>query len=219
MPRKRFALPALSLFLASVLSACNGGSDTPAANDRPQANDLSRASLQVGDLPGGYQPRTGFPKEFSNARECVGALAQAVESLVPQLEGLGLQRCYIAVYSKVEGDQSNTPSSGTFLFPDDDKATKALPHVRSASIESLRLVPAGTPVERPRDLPVTGLGQQSEPGLAVTAISGAKRVTAVNYFWRSGNAVIYLGGRDSLGDLSEGAYLELAKKVAGRAAS
>ena len=91
--------------------------------------------------------------------------------------------------------------------------------LRSVGVQSLKPT-GGARIESTRDVSVTGLGDQAEPGVTTTLSVGATRRFAISlYFWRNRNVVFYSGGANSLGDLNESGYLEISKKVASRAAA
>jgi len=230
MTKNRLALLALVAALSMAASSCGGGSDDEGGSEEGgetgsstatkgnfTADKLPTLGVQLSDLPSGYAPKSGFPKQLSSVSECVKALAPGLDSAVPQLQALGLEGCYSSVFTKEKGNDSNTPGSGAYLFRDTEGATKALPILRSVGVQSLK--PSGQArLESSRDVPVTGLGEQAEPGVTTTLAVGATRKFAITlYFWRNRNVIFYSGGGNTLGDLNEGAYLDISKKVAGRA--
>ncbi|MDP8976137.1 MAG: hypothetical protein M3N28_07225 [Actinomycetota bacterium] len=229
MAKNRLVLLALCSALSMVAFSCGGGSEeegeggegrgsgTSTATANITADKLPTVSVQQSDLPPGYQPKAGFPKLLSSVSECVNALAPGSDAAITQLQPLGLEGCYSSVFTKARGSDSNSPGSGSYRFRDADGAAKALPVLRSVGIQSLKPTGAAR-LDSTRDVLVTGLGDQSEPGVTTTLSVGPTRKFAITlYFWRSGNVVVYAGGGDSLGDLNEKAYLELSKKVASRA--
>jgi hypothetical protein len=226
MTRNRHALLVLVAALAMVAASCGGGDDE-ASEDGGEttavpssatltAGKLPGASVQLSDLPSGYSPKAGFPKQVSSAAECVNVLAQGLDAVTAQLQALGLEGCYLAVYNKEKGSDANSPGSGAFLFRDVNGATQALPILRSAGAQSLK-PSGGASIESSGDVPVTGLGDQSAPGVTATIAVGPRKFTITLFFWRSRNVVFYSGGGDSLGDLKQSSYLDLSKKVASRA--
>ncbi len=229
MIRRRLGAIAVSLAMAVTATACGGGDDdgdagggagggtTPAGGALTVAT-LPTVSAQLTDFPSGYAPKAGFPKQLGSPAECAQNTAPEDVALASRLQGVGLQACYLAVYSKERGNDSNSPGSGTFLFGDATGAQSALPLLRQAIVGSLR--PSGVATLRSTDdIPVSGLGEQSVPGVRFTiGVGGTRSFRLLFYFWRTGNMVAYVGGGDSLGDLNESAYLDLARKVNARAA-
>ena len=228
MLKRRTSAVALSLAAVLMAAGCGGGDDE-AENEGPKAetaatpganittDKLPGMSAQPSDFPEGYAQRSGFPKQLTTANECVQATAPGKEGLVEQFQSLGLQGCYLAVYTKERGRDSNSPGSGTFVFPDAAAAGRAQPVLRQAVVDSLR--PSGqAKVESSEEIPVSGLGEEAVPGARFTiSVGGARMFRLIFYFWRNRNAVTYVGGGDSLGDFNESSYLDLAKKVDDRA--
>ncbi len=231
MTKKRLALLAVVSALSMAAFTCGGSDDeggggegggsasSPAGGGNLTAARLPVVSVQQSDLPSGYSPKPGFPKRLASVPECVNALAPGQQSAIAQLQSLGLQECYSSVFTKERGSDSNSPGSGAYFFRDVDGATKALPILRSVGVQSLKPTGAAR-IESTKDVPVTGLGDQSESGVTITlTVAGTRRFAITLYFWRNANVVFYSGGGNSLGDLNEVSYLDIAKKVASRAAA
>ena len=228
MLKRRTTAVALSLAAVLMAAGCGGG-DGEAENEGPKAetaatpgtnittDKLPTLSAQPSDFPEGYAQRSGFPKQLTTAGECLQATLPGNQALVEQFQSLGLQGCYLVVYTKERGSDSNNPGSGTFLFPDAAAAGKAQPVLRQAVVESLRPT-APAKLESSEEIPVSGLGEEAVPGARFTISQGTTRsVRLTFYFWRNRNAVTYVGGADNLGDFNESSYLDLAKKVDARA--
>lgn len=231
MTKNRLALLAVVSALSMVAFTCGGSDDeggggegggsasSPAGGGNLTAARLPVVSVQQSDLPSGYSPKPGFPKRLASVPECVNALAPGQQSAIAQLQSLGLQECYSSVFTKERGSDSNSPGSSAYLFRDVDGATKGLPILRNAGVQSLKPTGAAR-IESTKDVPVTGLGDQSESGVTTTlTVAGTRRFAITLYFWRNANVVFYSGGGNSLGDLNEVSYLDIAKKVASRAAA
>ena len=219
---RRLSVVALSAVLALAGAACGGdddggdtGSSEQTATSRgPGGNftaaSLSRFSLELSDLPSGYSVRAGYPKTSSSAQECMAANTPQSIAAATQVQNAGLQSCYATVFSKEVGANSNRPGSQSYLFTDAGAASRALPLLRSALLVSFR--PSGVARgQAPSDIPaITGLGDESVPGLRATVIPGK---FLRFYFWRTGNVLVLLGGADVLDDLTEERLAELARRV------
>ena len=225
MTNNRLVLIALVSALSMVAFSCGGSSDDEEGGDSGNStaskgsitsDKLPSVGVQLSDLPSGYAPKTGYPKQLTSPSDCVSALGSGLDSVQTQLQSLGLEGCYLSVFTEEKGNDANSPGSGSYLFKDAEVATKALPILRSAGVQSLKPT-GGATVDSTRDVPVTGLGDQSEPGVTTTLAVGARKFAISLYFWRSSNVVVYAGGGDSLGDFNEKSYLDLSKKVASRA--
>ena len=99
--------------------------------------------------------------------------------------------------------------TAAFVFPDPGRASKALPLIRRYSV-------TGATGSRPvsmKDIPVSGLGDQSLPGLAFSLAGEEHRFHFFMYIWRDRNVIAVVGGGDTLGDLSKDTFLDIAKKI------
>lgn len=211
--------------LSLMAFSCGGSSDdkeggSSATSTAPKAaiapDKLSSVGVQLSDLPPGYAPKTGYPKQLTSLPDCVAALGKGLDTVQAQLQALGFEGCYLSVFNEQKGADANSPGSGAYLFKDADAATKALPILRAAGVQSLKPTGAAR-FDSTKDSPAPGLGDQSEPGLTTTLAVGDRKFSISLYFWRTRNVVVYAGGGDSLGDFNETSYLDLSKKVADRA--
>ncbi len=220
--RRRFPLldGALVLLVAVVLAACGGGGDgeedaakAPPATARTfTVADLGRMTFQPSDLPAGYSRNDATSGQRTADRCFEGAPAATVS----QIQSFGLQGCHTSNYTKKEGGATNNAGSGALLFRDADGASRALPVLRSALLESFEAT--GEADEgRTRDVPASGLGDETPPGAQASVEGAGISFDIIFYVWRNGNVVGFLGGSDILGDMDAARLLDLARKVDARA--
>lgn len=206
---KGLALVAVAMGLSA---GCGGGGST--AKPPPRGQDFSAANLklfalQAADLPSGYELQ-------DQETSCPKAQTREQAAFDGQLAPLGRENCYGVTYHKASSAGYNDLGSGAFMFPDPGRASKALPLTRRYLTTVFRVGGSGRLVSR-KDIPVSGLGDQSLPGLAYTYSLAGEDYHLFAYIWRDRNVVAFLGGGDFLGDLSKDTYLDIAKKIDFRA--
>ncbi len=176
---------------------------------------LSQVSLQPADLPPGYVPQPGLPRQAMSVHHCLEGATRERAALAAQLTNLGMKGCYDAAYVKTVGTASNRPGSTAYLFEDVDGASRALPALRNALTESYR---GFGQAPSARDVAVSDLGDESLPGRTFTSpTGGGQSLTFTFYIWRIGNVVVYLAGTNSLGDMNQQTILDRARKIDSRA--
>lgn len=238
MTTRRLSARALCLALAIGLAACgHAGGGSPVAATAPSStgppttalaatlapnqnltvDDVKRAAPQAPDLPAGYKL-----SESGGGSQCQ-KLAQTREeaAAAAQLSSFGLQQCYGKAFSKAvknsDGDSSNEGSFAAFLFADAAGAAKALPVLGKAMAASFR--PSGRAASAtPQPIAVSGLGDESLPGLRLPVQGGGQSFDLAIYTWRVRNVVMTLGAGTFLEDMNDQTMLDLAKKIDYRAA-
>lgn len=235
MAGRRLRAPALLLVVVLSASACEDGDDaedrtvattgattqtTPAVTRNLSADDLPQAVAQTSDLPPGYQlkdaesgPRRGTA--------CTATREGKATALTPRFESLGLQSCFFGTFTKEvtnsAGEANNDPASSALLFADAGRASEALPLLREAIRLSFR--PSGdAETVAPESIPVSGLGDESAPGLRFPVQGGTLAYNLFFYVWRVRNVVMFFGSGDFLGDLDEQSILGIAEKIDARIA-
>lgn len=211
---------ALSVALVAALAAvgCGGNDDDSdgkrvRGDGRFEAEQLELFALKGSDLPRGYERKereTGSRDELLDRAE-----TSAEEASLERTAAPGLQSFYAVSYRKEAGGNYSEPGSVVLLYRSAGGASRALPLVRR--YVAATAVPAGDvgPVST-RRLPVSGLGDESLPGLqfSVRGLPGKSFL----YAWRNRNVVVTLGWGDTFGDVSAKTLLETAKKLDSRAA-
>lgn len=204
--------------------ACGGGDNgdsgssdessqpTQGSGGNAASGDPSRFALQPSDLPVGYTNRSGYPRSSTSAQECLATRTEEGMAAAGQIQSTGLKSCYAVVYTKSAGQNTNNPGSQSYLFRDPATAGRALPLVRQALLSSLQTRGAASS-QAPTDFPVSGVGEETAPGIRATIIPG-KYLRF--YFWRTGNVVVVLGGSDALDDATEQSFTDLARKIDAR---
>lgn len=207
--------------LVVATASCGGGGDDdgavvptapPTAAGRTYtAADLSKFSAQPADLPSGYrQGRSGeLPPD-----ECFEG---APPSLLAQLQSSGFERCYASNFTKKSGDFTNDVGSGGLMFRDAAGASRALPVLRDMLGESFRAT-GEADAGSSRDLPASGLGDETPPGVSFNADLFGREFDVVLYVWRKGNVIAFLGGSDILDDMNAQSMLGIAERIDSRSA-
>jgi len=214
---KRAALLAmLAGAVAIPLTACGTttSSSTPTAptvNHNHTVGHLSRLLLTRADLPSGYSQttsRSGPAKDvlrFAKTRQEAAAFRQLITG--------GLVGYASTDFHKSVDGNSNTPGSIAFAFDSVADASRALAITRS--LFRIAFVPTGDASGAQTSIPVSGLGDQSLPGVRFALGPYGLYV----YIWRDRNVDVILGASDILGDLSGKSILVIAKQIDFRATS
>lgn len=224
MTRNRLALVAFVSALSMVAFSCGGSSDderdsgdsgavttaAPSTSENLTLEKLPGTGLQPFDLPPGYNPAPESTGRRTSVADCVKELGRTSDSVKAQLQSLGLEGCDLSTFQS----GSSARSSVAFLFRDVNGAAQGLPVLRAVGVDTT--LEGDLKVEERRDIPVSGLGDQSLPGFTFTASKEGKKASFTIYSWRSRNVAFFLVGIDQA-QPKESTFLDLSKKVAGRA--
>ena len=133
-----------------------------------------------------------------------------------QRQSVGLEGCHLSTFQAT----SSSRTSVAYLFRDVKGATQGLPVLRDVARKGLddTSSQSGAKIEARRDVPVSGLGDQSLPGITFTASGGGTTASLRFYVWRSRNVVFFFLSVDPPA-VKESALLDLARKMASRAAA
>lgn len=224
MTKNRLALVALVSALSMVATSCGGSSDdegesgesgattvAPSTSGNLTFEKLPGAGLQPFDLPSGYNPAPESTGRRTSVADCVKELARTSDSVKAQLQSLGLEGCDLMSFQS----SSSARTSIAYLFRDVNGATQGLPVLRDVAVNIN--FESDVKIEGRRDVPVSGLGDQSLPAFTVTGSKEGKKATFTIYIWRSRNVVFFVLGLDPPGEVKENTLLDLSKKVASRA--
>lgn len=221
MSERRILRILLTFALSLGIAGCGTASKSPDVKSSSGRHftmgDLPRFDVVQSDLPAGYQPKQHL--QSVSARECLGA--DKPPEVAATFERLGLLGCAGASYRKeVSSDladasshKGNTMGSQTFVFKSPTGASQALPELRKSYAESLHTHGAATP--RPTsDIPVSGLGDESPPGLRISVDLGPLGPADLyTYFWRRNNVLVLLAASNILNDYDAQSTLKLAHQI------
>ena len=197
----------------TVALAGNGGSpqaQIPAASANITMGELPRFALKPSELPSGYTQTEAKSLSVNSIRGTTTTRQQA--AIFRQLAADGLEGSSATEYLKSAGSSNNRPGSAALAFGNPGGAAKALPILRQLMINGT-FVPVGVS-GTVTAIPVSGLGDQTLPGLRLDIGSG---YAVYGYLWRDRNVDVLVVASDVLGDMSGPSILMIAKQIDFRA--
>jgi hypothetical protein len=218
--RRAALIAVLGCCLSLGLAACGSSESSSTTKAQSPSHDytvaqLSRFAVTSSQLPPGYsQTKTqgGTTGDLSKL-----ATTRQQADLLNELTADGVEGFYVVAYRK-DGSNgaANRPGSTAFAFGNPGEASRALPLLRN--LISTGLVTTGSYSVTQSSVPVSGLGDQSVPGLRFAfsppgAGPGAPEFSLYFYLWRDRNVDAFVAGGDALGDLSGPSILTIAKQV------
>lgn len=206
-----------------TLVACSGGGDLGGRDQAPPADSFTPQDLDdriagwSDALPDGYEETSRRTMQSAGCVELWESVA-TVPSLPAELSDLGFSGCVINAFNRQQGNLVGGSNVLAFLFDDVPGASEALPVTRQwladAATDS---VPAGYSLESLDPIPVEGLGDEALPGIRFSVASPDRPGwEGILHAWRTGNAVVTVGGTTTLGDLDAAAILAIARDVDAR---
>ena len=211
---------AIALILVALLGAsgCGGDDDGDKPTGALTPAELKSASLTKSDLPDGYE----LEEQVNSTSPGNCGDEGFPPSFLATLKELGFRGCAGATYRKVVTEpnrQVNRPGSLLIALRSEDAAAEALPKLRAALVDSIKLSGSAELGDQ-NDIAVSGLGDEAPEGLKIPVdlgIVGGKTELYV-YFWRRGDVIAFMGTSNFLGDFDEGSALDLAKQIDDRVA-
>lgn len=206
----RFVLLAslLSLLLAACGSENSSTTKAPAANQNYSASDLPRFVLSSSQLPPGYSQTEAKAVPANNLSSMVKTRQQAAQ--LGELSANGLQDVYDVEFHKGNDSGNNDPGSGAFAFANAQDASRALALLRSIFSANTYANGGGPGSGTLTSIPVSGLGDQSVPGVNINVGDG---YAFYLYFWRDRNVDAFVGAGNTLGDMSQKSVLTIAQEI------
>jgi len=171
--------------------------------------ELTRFLLRSSDLPSGYPQQQSVS---GSAKEAVATAKTRQQAAgFQQLAADGLEVFAGVAYQKTAGGSVNRPGSVAFAFGDPEEASRALPVLRKAIVNSLFATGSASGAES--NISASGLGDESLPGVRLALGPNAFYV----YVWRDRNVDAEVSGSDFLGDMSGQSILMIAQEIDFRA--
>ena len=199
-----------------LVAACGGGAATnthtgarstlTTANKGYTVGDLRRFALSASQLPSGYAQTAA--KAVSASAIVATATTRQLAEIYRRLVKNGLEGLYATSYHKSSGGNNNNPGSFALAFATSDEADASLPLLKQVIDDSY--APSGGASGARSEISVTGLGDQSLPGVRFDLGDG---LGFYAYFWRDRNVDVFIGSADTLGDLSGRSILLIAKEI------